>query len=104
MVTSPNWMAPFHIARATAGPQYDQRAGRSEIAEGPAPHHTRAGNRSASRALVRPSTEDDERVDVDPAVAAQPDVDRVRAEGRECPGVHHHAALAGARLEADRRA
>src|SRR4029079_18563253 len=84
MVTSPNWMAPFHSARATAGP----RTSPSNLAV-PARGHdrlrmiSRGRNPPASRERAPMSTQDDERVHVDPSVPGRTNLDRVRADGRE---------------------
>src|SRR5256885_7709144 len=84
MVTSPNWMAPFHIARATAGPRAVAERSWRAFRHGRVRMITRARNVPASQVRVGPSTEDDERVDVDPPVPAEADLDRVRGDLREC--------------------
>src|SRR6266705_2650821 len=61
MVTSPNWMAPFHIARATAGPRAVVD-GPPARAERPGPHDSATlqwvlaapDRRSAGRRPCRP--------------------------------------------------
>src|SRR3954454_8642845 len=102
MVTSPNWMAPFHIARATAGP----RAVVGRVATGgpsrPGPHDTRLCNRSASRRPAAASTEDDERIEVDAAGAGEAELDGVCREGRERRRIQDDPAVAPDAAEADR--
>src|SRR5436190_6555125 len=97
MVTSPNWMAPFHIARATAAP----RAGPPVEDGQPARMIAPSGKPSVSQDRPPPSTKDDEGVQVDAAVAGRAELDRVGPEGGERHGVHHDPARAGARPEAD---
>src|SRR3954447_20645417 len=108
MVTSPNWMAPFHIARATADPRAVVCTGSSVRRAWPGRTDrvrtiARTGNHSASRRAAGASPEDDERVQVDPARAVRTQLDRVRPEGREARRVHDDPLAVAARLEADRR-
>src|SRR5512147_795493 len=105
MVTSPNWMAPFHIARATAGPRAGScRAGGQAVSLGPGRVRTiaRTGNHAASRQRARASPEDDERVQVDPAGSGRAELDRVRAERRERGREEEDALVVDRRAEADR--
>src|SRR3954468_17216857 len=109
MVTSPNWMAPFHIARATAGPRAFVCAGSSVRRAWPGRTDrvrtiARTRNHPASRRAVAPSPEDDERVQVDPAGAARAELDRMGRERAERRRVEDDPAMVHARAEADRRA
>src|SRR2546423_13465490 len=65
MVTSPNWMAPFHIARATAGPHAELVRARHQAGRDRVRMISRAGNPTASRDRAPGSTENDERVEGD---------------------------------------
>src|SRR6476469_4356680 len=97
MVTSPNWMAPFHIARATAGPRSVLRADWRASGRDRLRMISRARNPTASHDLARRSTKDDEAVEVDAAACSDPKLDRVRAGRRPGRREHHLAALAGRR-------
>src|SRR3954454_18033315 len=101
MVTSPNWMAPFHIARATAGP-------RARLSSGPAHGWadrlrmiSRPCKPTASRDQPEPSTQDDESVQVAPARPRHAELDPMGADGREGRDVDDRAAEAGRPTEAD---
>src|SRR4051794_470678 len=101
MVTSPNWMTPFHIARATADPRSVLRPGRRASGRDRLRMISRACKRTALRRRARMSTKDDEGVHVDAAGRSDAQLDRMRAErgprGRE----HDAPALAGGGPEID---
>src|SRR6185436_19057734 len=95
MVTSPNWMAPFHIARATAGPRSVLRPGRRASGRDRLRMISRACNPTASRGRARMSTQDDESVQVHAARRSDPKLDRVRSACGPGRREHDLAALAG---------
>src|SRR4051794_41957315 len=102
MVTSPNWMAPFHIARATADP----RAGLVQVGPRTGDRFrmiSRGGKPTASRGRAVASTTDDEGVDVEPAATvAHSDLDPVRADRAPRRDVQHPAVHRPGRLLAHR--
>src|SRR6185436_7909958 len=101
MVTSPNWMAPFHIARATAGPRSVLRPGRRASGRDRLRMISRACNPTALCDRARMSTKDDESVQVDAAGRSDPKLDRVCAGRSPGGGEHDAPARAGRSPEVD---